>query len=291
MSSRRHRSPSSPKSSRSLPALLPVLLIALTACGGGPKPKTAAPTLPQTPPSQPGETSSGPAPTPRPPQPKPKPETLIVIDDPAAQRKPLTLAEAAERARKQRQEAGEPKVSITNDNLSEYATGQVTMMEGETAAPGETETDSLEELARDEQHWRQGARDLRLRLRRAVDERGELEQQVAGLRLRFYAEDDPYVRDSQIKPAWDRLLERQRQVELEVKAYRRELEEFLEEGRRAGALPGWLREGLEYEPELEPGEGADSPESTDEDIGGLPRHHPTDPESTSAEETPRQEPP
>ncbi len=28
----------------------------------------------------------------------------------------------------------------------------------------------------------------------------------------------------------------------------RELEAFVEEGRRAGALPGWLREGIELEP-------------------------------------------
>ena len=34
----------------------------------------------------------------------------------------------------------------------------------------------------------------------------------------------------------------------EVIATRKELDDFLEEGRRAGALPGWLREGGELEP-------------------------------------------
>ena len=48
-------------------------------------------------------------------------------------------------------------------------------------------------------------------------------------------------------------------------AAKAELEAFLEEGRRAGALPGWLREGAEQEPETAetdvalPGEAIEPP--------------------------------
>ncbi len=37
--------------------------------------------------------------------------------------------------------------------------------------------------------------------------RTQLEKEAAGWRRRFYAEDDPYVRDGQIKPEWDRVLD------------------------------------------------------------------------------------
>ncbi|MES1210930.1 MAG: hypothetical protein ABUL63_01220, partial [Acidobacteriota bacterium] len=38
----------------------------------------------------------------------------------------------------------------------------------------------------------------------------------------------------------------------EVEASKQELSELLEEGRTAGALPGWLREGVDEEPKEEP---------------------------------------
>lgn len=205
-------------------------------------------------------------------------DTLTVIDGSQSPRN-LSLGEVARRAREKRGTAAESKIVITNDNLSEYATGKLTVAAPKMPSP-ETAAASGSEgarAARNEDDWRRETRELRLKLRRAWDEAQALEEQVAGLRLRFYAEDDPYVRDSEIKPAWDRALDRQRQAELEAKAYRRELDELLEEGRRAGALPGWLREGIEYEPdvELEPkaqGDGSDgSPE-------GFGRHEPVEPE-------------
>ena len=209
-------------------------------------------------------------------------DTLIIIDQRAAPRT-ASLAEAARKAREERGKAPRPKIVITDDNLADYATGDLTV-----AAPGATsvsEGESAEEpvgedvdedLGRNEEHWRQGARELRLKLRRAWDEARLLAEQVAGLRVRFYAEDDPHVRDAEIKPAWDRALERQRQAEEEVRAYRRELDRFLEEGRRAGALPGWLREGIEHEPELpdEEREGTENEEALD----GFGRLKPVEPE-------------
>lgn len=192
-------------------------------------------------------------------------DTLIIIDQRAAPRA-TSLAEAARKAREKRGKDPRPKIVITDDNLAEYATGELTVAAPEpssSAGEGSAREPADEDLGHNEEHWRQGARELRLKLRRAWDEARLLEEQVAGLRVRFYAEDDPHVRDAEIKPAWDRALERQRQAEEEVRAYRRELDRFLEEGRRAGALPGWLREGIEYEPELEEEEGTEEEEALD----------------------------
>ena len=88
----------------------------------------------------------------------------------------------------------------------------------------------------------------RTRWKKAAEEVKELEQSAAGWRRRFYAENDPYARDSQVKPEWDRVLDRLGKARADVDAAKKELGDFQEEGRRAGALPGWLREGSELEP-------------------------------------------
>ncbi|MDH3745756.1 MAG: hypothetical protein OES47_11715, partial [Acidobacteriota bacterium] len=53
----------------------------------------------------------------------------------------------------------------------------------------------------------------------------------------------------QIKPAWDRALDRLEGARELVAEASTQLDELIEEGRRAGALPGWLREGIDLEPD------------------------------------------
>src|SRR6202035_470547 len=105
---------------------------------------------------------------------------------------------------------------------------------------------------RDEAYWRKRGLAIRLRWRKAADEIGPLEQSVAELRRHFYSEADPAVRDAQIKPAWDHTLELLQETREEANSARLELDAFLDEGRRIGALPGWLREGIEQEPTPKP---------------------------------------
>jgi hypothetical protein len=141
---------------------------------------------------------------------------------------------------------------ITNQNLKEYAAkGQITVVSPGKKA-GEPEDEAKTEPVRDETYWRSRALEIRLRWRHAADEVKELEQSAAGWRRRFYAENDPYVRNGQIKPEWDRVLDRLEEARAEVETAQKELAELLEEGREAGALPGWLREGIEEEPKEEP---------------------------------------
>lgn len=203
-----------------------------------------------------------PEPPPSPPEPAPREPTLVVIDPGTNEKEPPSLAEAARRERERRSATGEPVAVITDETLPEYAKGgQLTFMrppadKGEEAgaAAGETNESqdsesSLRETEKTEEYWRSRALQIRLRWRQAVEERQELEETAAELRRRFYSEDDPYVRDTQIKPAWDRILDRLAQVKEDARSYRLELEALMEEGRRAGALPGWLREGIEHEPD------------------------------------------
>jgi len=132
---------------------------------------------------------------------------------------------------------------------------------------------------RDEAYWRDRARELRARWAAAAEEIERLETETADLRWAFYAEDDPYYRDERIKPAWDRALDDLRRARQDERAFRQQVTELMEEGRRAGALPGWLREGVELEPE----EAAE----TDSAVGREPRtSEPIEPPA-AGEERPR----
>jgi hypothetical protein len=211
--------------------------------------------------------------------------TVIAIDtadyDPSSQ---LTLAQAAKAERERKAEAEPPRIVITNKNLHRYAKGgQLTVADAKKkkgaaaggAAGAGTGTAGATAIAaggsrtvaaggadkgraaaaaieRDESWWRGRALDIRERWRKAAERVKGLEQDVSDWRRRFYAQDDPWVRDGQIKPAWDHALEELRASRAAVEAAKKELADFLEEGRVAGALPGWLREGIDLEPKEEP---------------------------------------
>lgn len=189
----------------------------------------------------------------------------------------LSLVDAAKAERERKAEAPPPRISINNKNLHTYAKGgQLTIAEpkkkgsatgGATAAAapagtagatgtggaagGAAGSGEVAPLVRDEKYWRGRALEIRQRWRKAADRIEQLQGDINLWRRRFYAEDDPYVRDGQIKPAWDRALDELREDREAVTAAKKELEDFMDEGRRAGALPGWLREGIELEPKDE----------------------------------------
>jgi hypothetical protein len=179
------------------------------------------------------------------------PEHVVVIDDGTSDAvKPKTLVEVARAEKARRAQAGRPAIVITDKSLHKYAKGTLTVVapKKSTAPAAATAATAAKPSEHDEQFWRRGALDIRLRMKRATEQVKELEQSASDWRRRFYAQDDPYVRDGQIKPAWDRVLEELRQAKTEVDVSRRELQDFLDLGRREGALPGWLREGIELEP-------------------------------------------
>ena len=235
---------------------LAALAAAVTACGA-PRPPAAPPprTVADAGSGEPAATAQSTA-QPEPPavtEPRP-PEPYVVIEpaEPEAGSEP-TLAEAALRERQRRAAAGQPIAVITDANLQEHAVGQLTFMEDEAAESAESPAEGTadgEATAEgpDEQYWRDRVRAIRERWADAAARVPALEQNVAELRRRFYEADDVYYRDSRIKPAWDRAIDLIAQTRAEAEAHRAELEAALAEGRRAGALPGWLREGIELEP-------------------------------------------
>lgn len=220
-------------------------------------------------------------------------ETVILIERGGGSAPP-SLYEAAEKARERRARTGASRVSVTDENLHEFQGEGLTFAEPEHGADegeeaeeeapedaagaedeeGGTEAEIETERAGGEEYWRSRLLDLRLRLREAVDELDELQDRAGSLRRSFYAQDDPYVRDGRIKPAWDRVLDRIESTRRRIAELRDELDEALEEGRRAGALPGWLREGVDLEPapeELPEEEPSGAHEGRDPQMAEEPR--------------------
>jgi len=188
----------------------------------------------------------------------PKPPAVVVIDEGGLppDQVPRTLAEAAKEEKERRARAEKPVVALDNKSLAAHGKDQkLTVAEGvSTPAAGAASTDpELDEAAvRDESYWRNRGLQIRQQWRAAADRVGELQGEAEDLRRRFYAADDPYIRDNQIKPEWDRVLDDLDSTRREAERSAEELERFLDAGRRGGALPGWLREGVELEPEERP---------------------------------------
>lgn len=220
------------------------------------EPAPASTPAPQASPAPTPEPTPIPTPTPTPEEPAPNPEpertSQAVVLDPGGEQEgsTRTLVEAARAERERRAHAAPSAIIINDKNLKQHATGQLTV-----ATPGKKsgapEPESAQPV-RDEQYWRSRALEIRLRWRHAADDQKELEKSAAGWRRSFYAEKDPNVRNARIKPEWDRTLDRLQEARDEVESSRQELSELLEEGRTAGALPGWLREGVDQEPQEEP---------------------------------------
>jgi hypothetical protein len=212
---------------------------------GDEKPKTAPPPAQSAPSSAPAPASSQ----------KSEPsrdDTPVVVDpggeDGGAQ---VNLVEAARAEKERRARAGQPVAVITDKTLPQYAAkGQITVADPKQGAAGAApaQGSATEEPVRDEAYWRATGLEIRQRWRRAADDVKELEQKSTELRQKFYLEGDTFTRDNQIKPEWDRVLDKLRQARLDAEAAEKELAQFLDEGRAAGVVPGWLREGEEEEP-------------------------------------------
>ncbi|HUP24255.1 MAG TPA: hypothetical protein VNB06_15085 [Thermoanaerobaculia bacterium] len=196
-------------------------------------------------------------------------DTVVVVDrsDEAGREDMAAVLRGLSRQERERRQKTPPaRLVLTDENLSASAEGARVTFSGPAVAATRPDgaperepgfPDDLEEGAEEERYWRSRTLEVRQRWRRAHDEVPRLEDEVEQWRTAFYAEDDPVRRDRQVKPLWDRALDRLLQSRDEVVQAQEDLELLLEEGRAAGALPGWLREGIELEPapSLQPPEG------------------------------------
>jgi hypothetical protein len=242
--------------------LLPLVLsLGTVGCRGTPQPvirseppaaskAPAVAPLPATPPSAPAPAAASQEAT------APKGNQAVVVDPGVdGDGTPATLAEAARAEKERRSHAGQSTAVITDKTLPRYASkGQITVMD---PAKDKKKGISLRSPApaasapagvHDEAYWRSRGLEIRQRLRQTADDIKELEQKSTELRQKFYMENDLFVRDNRIKPDWDRVLDRLKQARLDEDSIKQELSDFIDEGGKAGALPGWLREGEEIEP-------------------------------------------
>lgn len=289
------------------PTLLPttlacILVLSALGCSGNKAPEPI-----------PSQTTTEVTPRLEPPPPLPPPVREIraapggqvkVIDPGEGGDQPRTLLEASALAKKQKTTQRQAAVVITDDNLHEYTEGvQMMQMESEPAAPSYEEqaaaaaaqrpaagnagaersrfADGGEDIlsrppptTKDETYWRTRALELRMGWRKTQDDIEDLELEAAALRQEFYAQDDNYVRDAQIKPAWDRVLDRIHLLEERQERFEKELEVFVTEGQTTGVPQGWLNVGWELGPQQE---DEPRPPAAVDDVGGFPVHQVEDP--------------
>lgn len=240
----------------------------LAACVQAPQPVQPAEAKPEA--VQPPEAAAEPAAEPAPPAtaaepaapapPLPPDPTVIVIEPGGVDSGDVDLVAASAAERERRAAAPPASRSITNQNLVKAKPGE--KLPGKPAKPAEPAGAAPAAAVpggTGEAFWRSRSRELRQRWKDVVDEVADLESDADLLRRRFYAEADPYVRDGRIKPDWDRVLDRIRTLREEAERRREAVTAHLEEGRRAGALPGWLREGIDLEPAAEGARPEDGP--------------------------------
>ncbi|MGH9364618.1 MAG: hypothetical protein ACRD1B_05055, partial [Thermoanaerobaculia bacterium] len=111
---------------------------------------------------------------------------------------------------------------------------------GAQAAPASTPPPG-QPLA-EEQKWRDAASSARKRVEDARQRVEELEASARKLETDFYAWDDGQYRDRVIKPAWEKTKDELASARKQLDEAEKDLADLPERARKAGALPGWLRE-------------------------------------------------
>jgi hypothetical protein len=159
-----------------------------------------------------------------------------------------------------RREGEKKRVRITNDSLvTDPGKGKLTTSriqpsptprtkEETGKRPASASTRAQTEPAAGEpaeggaEFWRGEARRLRERVSAIKETIARLEAETKKLETDFYSWDDGAYRDRVIKPAWDKAREDLATARKDLPVAEKELEDLPDRARRAGALPGWLRE-------------------------------------------------
>ena len=155
-------------------------------------------------------------------------------------------------------EAGQKKAGVTIDNSSlvtDPTKGRLTTSKpaarpvAAPATPAASRTQSgmgptppPPSAAAEEQKWREASRAARQRVEDAKHSIEELDASAHKLESDFYAWDDGQYRDRVIKPAWDKAKAELETARKELADAEKNLADLPERARKAGALPGWLRE-------------------------------------------------
>lgn len=153
----------------------------------------------------------------------------------------------------------EKKVRITNESLvTDPQKGKLTTSSRPVSTPpspaaatrtpggptpaGPEATPTPGGAAQGEDYWRNEARQVRDRVAQLRAAIVRLEAETRKQEADFYSWDDGAYRDGVIKPAWDKAREDLATARRELPLAERELDDLPDRARRAGALPGWIRE-------------------------------------------------
>jgi predicted RNase H-like nuclease (RuvC/YqgF family) len=151
---------------------------------------------------------------------------------------------AAGAARKRRE--SRPPITITNETLvTDPKKGRLTTAppRSESSAPAAEEAKPTPGPAKEaEAYWRERMHSARALVEELRERVRQFEQESKKLENDFYSWDDGQYRDGVIKPAWDKKREELETARRDQEQAEKELSELPEKARKAGALPGWLRE-------------------------------------------------
>ncbi len=147
-----------------------------------------------------------------------------------------------------------PSVAITNDSLvTDSKKGRLTTVAPRSVPPtpaGKPTAGATPAAAAppavlsegSEAEWRERARVARRQVEEGKARVYQLEGDAALLEKDFYRWDDGQYRDGVIKPAWEKKKQELEAARKELAAAEKELADLPELARKAGALPGWIRE-------------------------------------------------
>jgi len=114
-----------------------------------------------------------------------------------------------------------------------------------TPTPGAASEEARPAPAPDQEaeaYWRERMHSARALVEELSERVRQFEQQSKKLESDFYSWDDGQYRDGVIKPAWDKKREELETARRDLEQAEKDLAELPEKARKAGALPGWLRE-------------------------------------------------
>ena len=159
-----------------------------------------------------------------------------------------SLAEAVRAASAGKKKEPKSKVAITNDTLvTDPKKGRLTTASAPPARPtvpaGREEIKPTPAPAEEaEAYWRERMHSAKSRVEELQESVRRFEQESKKLENDFYSWDDGQYRDGVIKPAWDRKREELQTARKDLQQAEKDLADLPEKARKAGALPGWLRE-------------------------------------------------
>ncbi|MEO8188926.1 MAG: hypothetical protein ABI682_01185 [Acidobacteriota bacterium] len=181
-----------------------------------------------------------------------------------------SLADVVRAAGNSRHPRDQKPVAITNDSLvKDPAKGRLSTAKSRSASPAPAPApaptvapaagavpsttviapiatpavpSALSAPGAEEARWKDAAHAARRRVDELTAQLAALDGETRQLENDFYRWDDGQYRDRVIKPAWDKKREELETTRKELAQAETDLAELPEKARRAGALPGWLRE-------------------------------------------------